>query len=1097
MPDLFFSYRRSDLARAKPLLNAMVLAGLTVWRDEQSIPEGAPLTREIREGLAACKALLAFYSHSYPESNVCRQELTLAYVAAQRTGESPHSRVLIVNPENAFDHLPPLLRDHKAFLFTVEQSDETVRRILDHVNALDGTLAAALNPLPRFYGVTAVEASRFVGRDHEMWDLHGKLTADRIGMVSTVHGQCLAQVRGLGGNGKTLLAREYAIRYGAAYPGGVYWVSAFGTDNSVIDLKTTSRESLRLDQIRQFAISKGVPIDGATSEQVEARFWNHLSELGEPCLWVVDDLPLALTSSELEKWCAHSGRTSTLVTIRTREHESLGTCLDLNGLKPDEAVALLRRHRLPDSPGEHQAARKIAELLGNHPLALDVAGSYLAKGIQTFQAYVNDLELSDRDVLEVAAELRAILPTGHERSISRTLLKSIEALNSAGLQLFRIASLLAPAPIPITILRDVFRTGQIASTDGDNTFGDALDQGDTLGLFEPAGVEARSVHTLISRVLRFRGSSDFNPDELRRSIFGTLLTRLQTLADIREHRNVSHEVVHARYLLAGPIHDQDEAKVALWLARYDFDRGDYAGARELQQRILEIYRRLFGENHPDTVTAMNNLATTLNAVGALAEARQLLEAAAVLHRRVHGSNHPDTPMTLSNLAGVLFAQGDLAGARSLQEQAVKEIGRLLGNRHNNTLTVMLNLSLTVQAQGDLPGARRVQEFVLNERRRSLGNDHPDTLAALGDLATTLALQGHLSEALQFKEEVLENTRKRWGDDHPDTLHVMFNMASTLLDQGDLIGARKINERLLEAYQRLLGDKHPDTLGAMNNLASTMQEQGDLNGARVILERLVEVRNTVSGNEHPDTLSAKNNLALTFLQQGDYVGARKLYLVVLDALVRRLGPTHQKTLTTKGSLAYTRYKEGQLTEACALQREVLAETIRLLGDTHSDTLRAMNNLALMMKDLGQLAEAQALDETVWARTRSLLGPEHPATLSALNNLGDGLKRQGNLRGAVSLYEQLVASRIAVLGLRHPETLVAKNNLAAALHSQGHYKQASLLGKEVLEGSRQVLGNQHPHTIKAMENLAEMLQAMGHTAEATVLRREATVMRSRPS
>ena len=45
--------------------------------------------------------------------------------------------------------------------------------------------------------MAAVHASHFVGRVHELWELHAKLTANRIGLISGVYGQGAAQVRGL------------------------------------------------------------------------------------------------------------------------------------------------------------------------------------------------------------------------------------------------------------------------------------------------------------------------------------------------------------------------------------------------------------------------------------------------------------------------------------------------------------------------------------------------------------------------------------------------------------------------------------------------------------------------------------------------------------------------------------------------------------------------------------------------------------------------------------------------------------------------------------------------------------------------------------
>ena len=215
--DTFFSYRRHDLTRAKALLAALEAAGLRVFRDETAIDEGASITQEIREGIAASKLLLAFYSSTYPLSGACQEELVSAWLASQSAGELPRDRVRIINPEPGFDHIPGLLRDLKAYRLSLEFSEltATASALRAHVDSLEGGLAAAaLLPLPEYHGMAPVHAPHFVGRVHELWELHAKLTANRIGLISGVYGQGAAQVRGLGGNGKSLLAREYALRFG-------------------------------------------------------------------------------------------------------------------------------------------------------------------------------------------------------------------------------------------------------------------------------------------------------------------------------------------------------------------------------------------------------------------------------------------------------------------------------------------------------------------------------------------------------------------------------------------------------------------------------------------------------------------------------------------------------------------------------------------------------------------------------------------------------------------------------------------------------------------------------------------------------------------
>ena len=50
----------------------------------------------------------------------------------------------------------------------------------------------------------------------------------------------MAQLSGMGGVGKSLLAEEYALRFGAAYPGGIFWLRALGNDASRPSLSLTS-----------------------------------------------------------------------------------------------------------------------------------------------------------------------------------------------------------------------------------------------------------------------------------------------------------------------------------------------------------------------------------------------------------------------------------------------------------------------------------------------------------------------------------------------------------------------------------------------------------------------------------------------------------------------------------------------------------------------------------------------------------------------------------------------------------------------------------------------------------------------------------------
>ena len=86
---------------------------------------------------------------------------------------------------------------------------------------------------------------------------------------------------------------------------------------------------------------------------------------------------------------------------------------------------------------------------------------------------------------------------------------------------------------------------------------------------------------------------------------------------------------------------------------------------EAQESLVEEKRRAFGEDHPQTLGAMIDLADCLWAQGRLIAARKLEERVVEGRRRLLGEQHPDTLKAIGKLAVSLAAQGNLEEARPL------------------------------------------------------------------------------------------------------------------------------------------------------------------------------------------------------------------------------------------------------------------------------------------------------------------------------------------------------------------------------------------------------------------------------------------------
>ena len=289
------------------------------------------------------------------------------------------------------------------------------------------------------------------------------------------------------------------------------------------------------------------------------------------------------------------------------------------------------------------------------------------------------------------------------------------------------------------------------------------------------------------------------------------------------------------------------------------EQAKYDEARELGEQVLAGMRQELGEEHPDTLLAINNLALTLFEKGELKRARELQEKVLEAQRRVGGKVHPNTLVAMGNLATTLQAQGELERAQELQEKALEAWCRTRGEQHPDTLIAMSNLGLTLQMQGELRGAQELHENALEAWRRVRGEEHFDTYLTMTNLAGTLHEQGASERARGLLEQAIAGFRQKLGAEHHYVFRALCLLAMILHAQGQAVHAREVAEQAVEGLRRGLGEQHRWTLAAMANLATILHAQGELAEERQIRERVLEARRQVLGEQHPDTLEIKASL----------------------------------------------------------------------------------------------------------------------------------------------------------------------------------------------------------------------------------------------
>jgi tetratricopeptide (TPR) repeat protein len=96
-------------------------------------------------------------------------------------------------------------------------------------------------------------------------------------------------------------------------------------------------------------------------------------------------------------------------------------------------------------------------------------------------------------------------------------------------------------------------------------------------------------------------------------------------------------------------------------------------------------KRTLGEEHPYTLVAMQNLATTYKRLGGrLKEVRELKEKVVEVRKRTLGEDRRDTADAMYNLALTLYDLKRLEEAILLMEEAACSYARIYGSDHSRT-----------------------------------------------------------------------------------------------------------------------------------------------------------------------------------------------------------------------------------------------------------------------------------------------------------------------------------------------------------------------------------------------------------------------------
>jgi tetratricopeptide (TPR) repeat protein len=692
---------------------------------------------------------------------------------------------------------------------------------------------------------------RFIGREAYIKVIHDAIESLTESPKTVV-------LQGLGGQGKTSLAIQYAHIYHKSRYKLIFWVDASSPS-------TAQYHYGRIVDARE--LMKGVSMP--TERQKVDRFLRYLKSPEAECLIIFDNFDA--TDPEEHNAIATilptgGERLSIIITSRNYGTSTYGHALHVDGMSDDEAMALLldrSKFQASDLSAEQkEACLNILNDVGNLPLAVEQAAAYMhnrrmdprvflvesrenrenvIKYIPQGSAYKKLVGLQPGPEAEgiyinafATWELSLVAVGGGERGAAETSM-------SPAARLMSLVAFLDRTLLPSFMFKNATMSVNPSSTrrwltdscQKNSQWDQTKFRGLVIDLANLSLIDFRdtpdhsefefSIHPLVQEWARIRLTeserlwffqqaiwfvADFlQPDNYDPEHIKTKALILKHLDAILVYDNLLFKPSSQVYLGR-----KDLIPITMRFASFYLDHGIYSQTRNLYQKIID--------------------------------------------RNAQPKNRKEKLFVFEAIEGVAIVEmleGNFKRAQEYCEKALEGYTTLLGTRSQYRLRALHNLGEIHGAQGNFTDVFELFKEALTGCEETLGLDHLLTLREVEGLGNAHRVSKRYDEAANYYVRALEGMKKQLPENHPDLLGVIEGLGIVRKGQRRFEEAAELYSTALRGDEDYLGENHPDTLNVVEGLGDVYAATKDATRALSLYERVKNARSMVVGVEHPDTI----------------------------------------------------------------------------------------------------------------------------------------------------------------------------------------------------------------------------------------------------
>jgi len=815
---------------------------------------------------------------------------------------------------------------------------------------------------------------------------------------------------GPGGIGKSALASTAIWKLApgnkpsAKFPDGIFWHDFYKEPQSIKALESIAisfKEDPRPSPIEaaQRALSGKqaiILLDGAED---------------------ADNLPLIL--SILGNCCA-------LVT--TRKKQDAGTQRDdMQSLPADEAVKLFQAWS--KNPVETKPVHRICELTGGLPLAIRLAGKYIFETGEPVCDYLEDLEKTPLDTLNLGNRKLESVPILLKRSLNQVSENAINILSIAGILSFSPFS------------KDV-----IQASVSDINIKKPINELISYGLLNRIGKRFIISHALIHTYVR----KNHSPDNY---IVERIAKYYNSYAEVYRKQGPKGYILldQDRTHIMCIIEECKTREIWKWLNKLVWTTEEYLDiCCYWTDRLIVLQSGVNAaqnlDNKYDEASHLGNLGITYSNLGKIEKAIEYHKQALSITREIEDRKGEGSHLVSLGIEYINL--GQIEKAIEYLEQALS-ISREIGDRQNegNSLGSLGNAYKNL---GQVEKAVEYFEQALSITREI--GDRKNEGNWLGNLGIAYKNLGQIKKNIEYLEQALSISREIGHRQSEDNW--LCNIGNAYRNLGQIEKAIECYEQAL-SISKEIGDRLIEG-SCLVSLGIAYSDLGKIEKAIEYYEQALSVSKEIG--DRPNEGNWLGNLGIAYSDLGKTEKAIEYHEQSLS-ISKEIGDRKGEG-STLGNLGNAYKKLGQIEKAIEYYEQALSISIEI-GDRLNESYW-LGNLGNTYKDLGQIEKAIEYYEQTLSISRKIGHRQGEGV--CLGNLGTTYSDLGQIEKAIEYYEQaLFISR--EIGHRQNEGNLL-GNLGNAYSGLGqiekaieYYEQSLFISREIghRQGEGYRLGN----------------------------------------